>query len=388
MSIQNGLGITGYSRRMSLGFEGSPAKSELPLGRPYRVALVAQVNTITIASFGADTDAVTVSITLPDGTVISETTTRAAGVPVDDAAAAAALVLLINARAALNSHVDASSDSAVLTLTFKHTNVVYGVATSVVGCTATVAQTQAPGGTAITPGRFVRAGASVGGLPAVTALATSSTEADVRGIVERELAAVNAGSALATAVDQTQPPAVVSVAYQGEVLMRNNGSVAAAPGGIVYVVNDAAGGDEVGEARADVDGVAQVATVTPDAAQHSVTVAIEIRLLTGPYAGYSKVLLYQTDASMTATEVCDAFRTDLNLDSILAAQIVDTGTATLILTAVNAGTTFEVNAVEGAFTIDEATVAADAYTIALPTSRAYWAEAVAAGAIGPIMLRM
>lgn len=253
MAIQNGIGIVSYPRRMSRGLEGQPAESELPLADTYRVPLIGQVNTVTVGGFGADADSVTISITVPDGTVYSVTTTRAAGVPADDAAAAAALAAAINALAGLNTHADATSNSAVVTITFKHPNVVYTVATSVTAATAAVAQTQAPGGTAITPGRFVTSGTELGGIPIASELGNSAVEADVRGVVLREQLQPNAGSTLSTAVDQVQPGSLIAVAYRNKVLMRNNGSVAAARGGLVYVVVNTAGGQERGMARADDD---------------------------------------------------------------------------------------------------------------------------------------
>lgn len=386
MPIQNNLGLTGFARRLTSRLAGMPGLDVK--ARPFRNASLPQINTITIASFGADADAVTVSITLPDGTVVSETTTRAAGVPVDDAAAATALETAINARAALRGHVVADADAAVLTLTFQHPGVDYTVETSVVACTATVAETQAAGGSSITVGRFVKRGTVVGGAPALTVLAGTDTEDLIAGVTLRPVAhEANGESGLASASDVIAVGHMADVAHEGEVMMLNSGATAASPGGVVHVVRAVTGGDELGEARAAADGVLQVETVTPDAAQHSVTVAIEIRLLTGARAGYSKVLLFQTDGTMTATEVCDAFRTDLNLDSVLAPLIADTGTATLILTSTDLDTTFEVNIVEGLFTI-AATTAPVRYTIPLPQAKAYWADSVAAGAVGPVMLRM
>jgi len=255
MAIQNGLGIVSYPRRMSRGLEGEIAESQLILGDTYRVPAQGQINTVTIGGVGADTDRVIVLITLPDGTVVTGAdTTRTGGAPADDTAMAAALATQINANASLNNHVQATSAAAVLTLTFRHPNTVYTVATQLTGTTGVVAQTQAPSGVAVTPGRFVAAGTSIGGIPSVQALANADDETAVRGIVVREHGGLNQGAVLSTAIDQVQPPALVSVAYQGKVLMRNNGTVAAAKGGAVFVVVNSAGGQERGMARADDDG--------------------------------------------------------------------------------------------------------------------------------------
>ena len=103
-------------------------------------------------------------------------------------------------------------------------------------------------------------GTEVGGIPTVETLGTGVDETAVRGIVLREhTTPPNAGSALSSAVDQVQPGNLVAVAYRNKVLMRNNGTVAAARGGIVYVVVNTAGGQEVGMARADDDGANAIA---------------------------------------------------------------------------------------------------------------------------------
>ena len=387
MPIQNNLGLTGFARRLTSQIAGQPHGDVK--ARPFRNPLLPQIDSVTITGFGADADAVSVLVTLPDGTVTTETTTRAAAVPVDDEAAAAALVVLINARAALRGHVVATNALGVLTMTYQHANVAYTTATAVVAAVATVASVQTPGGSSLVLGRFVKRGTAVGGAPAVTVPASTDTQDLLAGVILRPVAQfANAESALASANDVVPAGQMCDVAHDGEVSMLNTGSVAAAAGGVVHVVRAVTGGDEVGEARASASGVLQVATVTPGAAQNSVTVAIRVRIETGASTGYSAVLLYQTDGSMTATEVCDAFRTDLNLDAVLAPLLADTGTATLILTSTDIDTTFSIDVVEGAFTVDEATVAAARYTIPLPQSRAYWAEAAAAGAVGRVMLRM
>ena len=254
MAIQTGIGVVSYPRRMSRGLEGQAAESELPLGDTYRVPAVAQVNTITVGAYADDGDRIIVNVTLPDGTVVEGANIlRAAGAPADAAAAATAIAAALNAHASLNNHLDASVNSNVVTVTFRHPNVTYTVATVVTGTTAAVAQTQAPGGTAATPGRFVSSGEEVGGIPLVATIAALD-EFGVRGILAREMGQpINAESPLASAVDQIQPGSLCTVYRHGKVLMRNNGSVAAVRGGAVFVVINTAGGQELGMARADDD---------------------------------------------------------------------------------------------------------------------------------------
>lgn len=382
MAIQNEIGIVSYPRRMARGLEGDPAEFELPLADTYRVPLVAQVNTITIGGFGTDTDRVVVNVTLPDGTVVEAANVlRAAGVPADDAAAAAAAVLQINANASLNNHVFASSVGAVLTLTFLHPNVVYTVATTLTGTTGPVVQAQAPGGTAQTPGRFVGAGAEVGGIPAVAAV-SGTDEYTIRGIVLRDHTSIpNAGSALASAVDQVRPGQLVAVARKHKVLMRNNGTVPAAKGGRVFVVVSTSGGQEVGMARAndDVGGTAQVATGTPTAVNDTdYSIRIHVR-------GQSYTFAMRSDASATATEICDAFRTAIAAETNLTGVITGSGTTTLVLTG-PADESFEVDNIGPGVIAFAATTAPSANAVELSRTRAQWGEAVAVGAIGALDL--
>lgn len=391
MGIANQHGVTGYRRTMVQRLEGAPAEFETPLTQPYRNPLAAQANNIAIGTYDTDTDAVGVEITLPNGDVITHTITRAAGVPADATAAAVALAAAIEADDDLSEVVDATSSTTNVVLAFRHENIVYPIeATASAGTTATLTETQAPGGDPFPFARFVAAGTVLDGIPAIAELGTDADEYDVVGITLRPIGQfANAGSALATAVDGIEAGCMGDVAFQGAVTMRNVGSVASTINGVVHVVINDAGDDEVGQARADSDtgGTEQVITVTPTAGQNSVTVALQISLLTGPNAGYSANLIYETDADMTATEVADAFRTDIAANTILTANLTSSGTATLILTADDPEITFDVEVVEGLFTIAD-TTAAVPYTIPLSRSRARWAEVVAPGELGTIRIDM
>lgn len=388
MSIANGIGLAGFSRSIEQRSEGQWADAEGGRSRPYRNPLRGQITNIAISGFGADADSISVLITLPDGTVITETTTRASSVPVDDAAAATALAAQINARQPLRGHVVASTSTSNLILTFPHTNIVYPVSTSVTAAVATVSTTQAAGGASIPFARFIKAGTSIDGQPEISELASSDEATAVRGITLAHLVAENANSALSSSVDAIPAGSLSPIAYQGKVCMRNNGSVSSAVGGVVHVVRAVTGGDELGEARADAGGTAQVATLTPGAGQNSVEVSVEITMLTGPYAGMTKLLSALADGSMTATEVCDAWRVQLNADPLWSTLLVDSGTATLILTSADIDQTFDVNNVQGTVTIDNATTTPARYTVALDRKRASWDEVTAPGAIGVVLLDM
>jgi hypothetical protein len=395
MPIQNGLGFTGYADELPRGFEGAWADYQGGRARPCPIPLLSQISNIEIGGFGADTDAVTVHVDLPNGARVSNVVTRAAGVPVDDAAAAVALAALINADEDLNGHVVATTSTVNLILTFVHANVVYPVTTAVVGSTAAVTTTRAAGGSALTVGRFVSFGASIDGQPAAEALAATDGEWDVMGITLRSMDLVNAESPLASAVDQIPAGNMCAVAYKGNVYMRNNGSVAAAPNGTVYVVRSATGGDEVGEARADESGVAQVATITATADKLNYEVDAAVRV-----NGELRTLRFSyqpTDATTTTDEAIDGLEdaaaaaiTAQGLTGIVAASAASAA-ATMTLTTA-AGYTFEY--VDGtAFGLDAETealtvsiAAAALYAIAMDRKRAHWTEATPVGEIGPIAL--
>jgi hypothetical protein len=253
MSIVNGLGIAGYSRTLARGFEGQHAETEGVLSRAYRNPRLAQITNIAIGGFGADADSVVVRITMPTGVVRTFTVTRAAGVPVDDAAAAVALAALVNADTLLRGHVVATTSTVNLILSFTHPNIVYPVATSVVAATAAVTTTQAAGGTSIAFGRVITAGASVDGQPAVREPQNADTEDLFVGVTIRHLDVANLESPLASSVDADPPGNMVTVGQRGTILMRNNGSVASAVNGLVFVVVNTAGAQERGMVRADDD---------------------------------------------------------------------------------------------------------------------------------------
>ena len=139
----------------------------------------------------------------------------------------------------------------------------------------------------------------------------------------------------------------------------------------VWMRVNAGAGEIAGAFRISPDGTAQVTTLTPGAGQNSVEVSVLISILTGEHAGKSLTLSALADGSMTATEVCDAWRTQLNADAFWSTLLVDTGTATLILTAANAGFTFDVTAVQGTTTI-AATTAAVVDCVRVPRTKAKW----------------
>lgn len=113
---------------------------------------------------------------------------------------------------------------------------------------------------------------------------------------------------------------------------------------------------QLGAFRNDPDGVAQVTTVTPGASQNTTLFTLRVSF-SSPSNDYEFTVV--SDGSMTATEVCDAFRVTMAADAEFTARVVATGTATLILTGQVAGEVFLVrNDGTGTVTVTATTPAA------------------------------
>lgn len=130
--------------------------------------------------------------------------------------------------------------------------------------------------------------------------------------------------------------APVNVMRRGRMFVLAEGTVV--KGGKVFARHTSDGGSntQLGSLRADADGTAQVATLTPTAANstsYSVSCFVNGRAYT-----FTTV----SDGSATATEICDALRVLMAADATFTAQIVATGTSTLIMTSQVAGREFEV----------------------------------------------
>lgn len=139
-------------------------------------------------------------------------------------------------------------------------------------------------------------------------------------------------------------------------------------------------GTVLGAFRTDRDGVAEVSTLTPTAVndtQYGVRVIIEGTAYTFHVTG---------DASATATEICDDFRTAMAADATFTALVVATGAATLILTGQNTGQELDVTDIgAGVMTIVETTPPAPTAE-ALPQSR--WLTATTGAGITLLELNL
>lgn len=101
--------------------------------------------------------------------------------------------------------------------------------------------------------------------------------------------------------------------------------------------SDGASNTQKGKFRSNADGVAQVTTVTPTAANSTL---YSLDVFAGGRPFHFEVT---SDGSATATEICDAFRTAMAANAAFTALVTTSGTATLILTGVTAGDAFYVS---------------------------------------------
>lgn len=260
MTIQNGLGITGYSRTMDKGIPGSRAEFGEIVARPMVNPKNKQVTELTAGGTASDGD-YTVTITEPDGTVHTVTFTRASaetndGIS-DGLVTAFETAITGDLAGVVESAVD--SDTNDLQITFAHEGLDYTVATSAPGSgTLTATEITDPAGSSIPLGRFVAdGGASEDGQRAM-ALPSGVAETAVLGVLMRPIGMnTNQEGTLSSDVDEVQAGGLGDVCRRGAVNVLNVGGDATANGSVFVVVNTA-GGDALGAARGTDDGANSV----------------------------------------------------------------------------------------------------------------------------------
>lgn len=136
------------------------------------------------------------------------------------------------------------------------------------------------------------------------------------------------------------------VAADGLGVVRRRGRVwvrceeAIALGDRVFARHVEGGGEQKGEFRNDADGVSQVDTITPTAANdtdYAMSVFVDDPNGRGQLFSFE----FTSDASGTATEIVTGFKGVMAADSVFTALVVATGTATLVLTAQGADLGFD-----------------------------------------------
>jgi len=261
MTILSGTaGSGGFfpQQRADRAIEGTPGEGRLPLARTATNPILAQTDTAIVGGAATDGDYI-IGVTDPKGLRTEAKFTRAAAEA--NAAIAAALVVAFNlAMGGIASAVIDGGDPLQINITFEHEGIAYVLDESSPGAsTITLANTQVAGGVAQAVARFVERGASVAGQnPNVAPLEAGSDDDSLWGIVLRPIGEF-AGVEGTVAQDPDTPDVVpagnsLSVAYDGAVNMRNVGSVASVAGGPMFGVINTAGGQQLGQARADADG--------------------------------------------------------------------------------------------------------------------------------------
>lgn len=160
----------------------------------------------------------------------------------------------------------------------------------------------------------------------------SATAQDALGVTVHEHTEKAAGTGTATEIAASGGKA--GILRKGRIWVVVEEAVALTDG--VFYRHTTGTGTEIGAFRTDRDGVPQVTTLTPTAVndtQYAVRVIIE---------GTAYNFSVTGDASATATEICDDFRTQMAADASFTALVVATGTTTLILTGQNTGQVLDV----------------------------------------------
>lgn len=140
-----------------------------------------------------------------------------------------------------------------------------------------------------------------------------------------------------------------SLVRKGRVWVRVEGAVA--NGGDVYFRHTTGSGTELGAFRADADGDAEISTLTPNPVANDTMYTVDIHIGDEDYH-----FEYMSDATATATEICDGIRAAMALDATFTALVVASGTTTLVLTAQTAGQELDVvSSGPGLFDIVEST---------------------------------
>lgn len=260
MTITNTQGVTSFPFAPSRLLEGmespaGPAGRGRPVANPYR----REVHTLTVGGTPANG---TYSATITDeaGSSWSAAVTRTGGSPATNNDLAAALVTaLLGVSGALGLWYrpdGVTRSSAVVTARFRIAGRVYTIATSApAGATLAWSRTTAAAGLVLPVGRLVKT-ATVEGMEAVALLENSDTADAIMGAIVRphtspvvRLHDPGPGDGAVY-----RAPHTVDMRTTTLLGLRNRGSVAASPGGLVYAVRNDAGGQDRGAVRADADG--------------------------------------------------------------------------------------------------------------------------------------
>ncbi len=394
MGINQGIGQTSYSRNQGEQRKGRPATMTPVEAFPALNPILAKLGNLLVGGSIADGNYDTTIVDDLTGVSTLVRTIRAT-TPTDNAALATQHAADINATAALRNVVSAVVDGSVaeqVNLTFLHAGRTYTVTTAVTGGgTMVFTETTAAGGSALNVARFVRYGSEIGGQKVVQDLVAASLAADVVAFLLTPLGEIaNQRGTLATDQDQYVAGDMVNSGYRGKVMAENVGG-AGSDAGFVHVVVATAGGDEIGEMRADASGTAHVMEASPAAGNnlhYQLSIAL-IDLSTG-LTVHSETIGVLSDASGTAAEV-----TDLAVLAVDASALVTQHGCTSSNVSddieIVAPIGFRLDVADGGgagvFTVAEITPLV-ANTIRLPKAQARLDQDIAANATGRIYINL
>lgn len=400
-TIRNGRGITSVQQFQDEREAGQPIGRGYD--RAYENPLLPQVTVVTLAEQVDVSDEIvagqvwTITLTDPDGvqyqtlyTVTGDDDT--AGTDADGLEyMAGVLAAAMEADSQLDNIVSAVATGPGLpswTITWLHPDQGDWTVTAV--CTpfaaetvllATAVTSQTAGGTTIPMGRFVdMAQPEPGGLRRAV-LPTTSTGI-LAGLTLRDISQVRPFDTSAAAVNAYPTGEMMGVREEGDAAVLNVGP-AAALGDEVHVVISTAGGDALGEARADRQGVAHIVTATPTVANttpYSLQVSIAAQ---DGLPELTRTFAITSDGTATDVEINDALRAQMAADAEFTARVVASGTTTLVLTGQDPGVSFTVLDVQegaGDWTSITVTQAAVPYTRLLPRVR--WIRPTPSGTVG------
>lgn len=295
-------------------------------------------DTYTLVFGGTETDGV-YSLTVNGVTVsITRSTT-----PASNADLAAAFATAGEAVALLHQVASFSANSATVTITALTKGIKLAVAdvTAPAPGTLTLTNTVDSDQSDIPPGIVV---SSDDGL-SLRLPASGDTEDSFAGalMLSEPLLRPRSFDSLSTEVDGYPQGQILPVGGDGEYVdVYLHAETAMTRGAEPYVRCIATGTETAGYIRSSADGTAQVTTATPTALDDQEHV-LQIHFTAGPAKGETHVISSGViPATSTATLVCNGFRTAIASNARLAALITASGTATLILTAADAASIFEV----------------------------------------------
>lgn len=406
--LRNGRGITSVQYRQDRLLPGVPLGEGFDL--PYENPLLPQISTLTLAATADATAEVvagqvwTITLTDPDSvayvttytvTAADETfATGGASEPEVLEYMAGVLAGSIEANPAIANIVGATASGSVITVTWVHPD--QGVWTITAVCSpaavedvlvATPAASQAAGGAPVPMGRFVAMTPSQDP-NGVRAARLPTSAADVlAGVTIRDISQSRPFNTSLTAVDSYPAGSMMAVRELGHIGFINVGPTAAVLGDPVHTVIDVAGGQELGQARPTRDGVAQVITATPTVANDTI---YRLQVDLPEYDGLpalTRTFEILSDASATDAEIVAAFQGEMAADAAFTAQVVASGTTTLVLTGQVPGRPFTVLDVQegaGDWASITTTTAAAAYTMLVP--RAIWSRNTPVATTGSLRL--